>query len=203
MTEMIRNRNLSFPHHYSIEFIDALSKMPAGREIREVFFGSKISVNQAKLLIKVVPAKGLPWIGIFGPGYESPRAITGVYSCPHHEEICVVVQGEGYIISVIDPSMSSLIGVFPILEVHVLLEEQLLLFVNFTHIVAYGVKGIAWSTERLSWDGLKVVKITSRFIEGIAWDAPSEQEVGFTVDLKTGEHTGGSSPDHYLKEGVA
>jgi hypothetical protein len=54
--------------------------------------------------------------------------------------------------------------------------------------------GIAWTTERLTWEGLTIVDIKGDKLLGRGWDALADKEVPFEVDLRTGKHTGGAKP---------
>jgi hypothetical protein len=71
----------------------------------------------------------------------------------------------------------------------------LLLFVGFTTITAVGPSGLAWTTERLSWEGLSMIEITGQKLRGLGWDALADKEAPFEVDLLSGESRGGARPD--------
>ena len=57
-------------------------------------------------------------------------------------------------------------------------------------IVAYGRDGFRWGTGRLAFDGVLDVVIDGDVLRGIADTYPGGT-VSFTVDLATGEHSGG------------
>ena len=65
---------------------------------------------------------------------------------------------------------------------------------GFTSITALGPAGIAWTTERLSWEGLRITEIGAQHLLGFGWDAIGDKEVAFSVDLETGKHSGGARP---------
>ena len=94
-----------------------------------------------------------------------------------------------------NPQIWETVHLFPIRDVRVILERKLLVFVNFTTIAAYNSQGIAWTTDRLSWDGLKIIEVTDNYIRGLAWDSPQGRDVEFVVELATGRHKGGASPE--------
>ena len=71
------------------------------------------------------------------------------------------------------------------------LAAPLLVFVGFHAMVAWGVDGLAWQTARLSWEGIRVSGVEEGALLGFGWDMRTDREVGFSVDLKTGAHTGG------------
>ncbi len=57
-------------------------------------------------------------------------------------------------------------------------------------IVAYGPEGHRWTTGRLAFDGIEEVVLDGDVLRGIA-DTYPDGSVPFTVNLVTGEHTGG------------
>jgi hypothetical protein len=79
----------------------------------------------------------------------------------------------------------------PILDVRAILAQQVIVFANFTELLAYGQTGIGCRTTRLSWDSLKITEVTDTFIKGEFWDLRREAMATFVVDLATGSHEGG------------
>ncbi len=77
-------------------------------------------------------------------------------------------------------------------ELRALHELQLLLFTGFTTITALGRSGLAWTTKRLSWEGVTISEISGEKLQGLGWDAIADKEIPFVVDLTTGQHTGGA-----------
>ncbi len=77
-------------------------------------------------------------------------------------------------------------------------QQAAALIADFTKMSAYGSRGHAWTTSDLSWDGIEIVDVTSEQIKGLAWDSPQQHEVEFLVDVETGKHIGGSSPERYV-----
>lgn len=142
----------------------------------------------------------MPWVGTFGSGYDSPYAVTGIYSHPDARSVCGISAGQGHIVRTDDPTIWEEVKAFPILDVRLIPIRQLLVFADFTEMTAYGLSGMEWKTSRLSWNGLKITEATPDFIQGLAWDAPQQQEVEFFVDVKTGHHKGGSNPEQYPKD---
>jgi hypothetical protein len=71
-------------------------------------------------------------------------------------------------------------------------EKGLLLFSSFHRLWALGAKGKEWETGRLSWEGLRLTGIDGWQLHGFGWDLETDSEVSFTVDLSTGQHTGGA-----------
>lgn len=78
----------------------------------------------------------------------------------------------------------------------------LIVFGDFMTFTAYrfsdriGYYGLeqAWRSSELGTDELEVVRTTEHRIEGRAWDAAPDKMVGFSLDVRTGEHEGGPDP---------
>jgi hypothetical protein len=177
--------DLTFPHRYEVE---QLGELPsgAGERERRYFPGASEEGGRDGLLIRVKPDVGEPWIGIFAYGDGTPAATTGIYSCPDERSFCIISAGDGYIVRADDPLTWEEIQAYPVLDVRPVLARSLLVFVDFTSILAYGRTGVAWRTGQISSDGLEVKEITSRYIRGLAFDAVQQREVDFLVDLETG-----------------
>jgi hypothetical protein len=106
----------------------------------------------------------------------------------------VVVGGYAYLVKASDPAQWLRVEQRPVVDLRVLSQHGLLLFAGFTSITAFGGSGIAWTTERLTWEGLTITAIDDDKLLGLGWNALADKEVPFAVDLKTGKHTGGAKP---------
>ncbi|MCP4525483.1 MAG: hypothetical protein GY833_06195 [Aestuariibacter sp.] len=184
--------DLTFPHQYKVELGVNLPSVSA--KIKRLYYpGSIEKGGQDGLVVSIIPFEGLPWVGIFAPGY--PNALTKVLSFPDERSVCVIASGQAYIVRADNPQIWKKAQLFPVWDARAILEKKLLVLVDFTVLTAYGPEGIIWTTNRLSWDGLKITDVTSNCIRGIAWDSPRGKEVEFVVDIQTGRHEGGASPE--------
>jgi hypothetical protein len=144
--------------------------------------------------LRVMP-KGKPaWVGFFAQGFDSEQVISEVCSSPDPESFCIVVGGYGYLMKASDPSRWLRVEQKPVVDLLVASQQGLLIFAGFTSITAIGASGVAWTTERLTWEGLTITEIQGDILRGKGWDAIADKEVPFEVDLKTGKHTGGARP---------
>jgi len=143
------------------------------------------------LILKVKSADAVNWIGTFEPGVEG---ISGLYATPCESTLCVIVKGQGYWVPINTPEEYGLIPSFPIKKVVAVPKGEMMIFVDYSKLVAYGRNGFVWQTPSLSWDGLEVDNVTLTELTGLAWDAPTHQKVEFKVNLLDGSYTGGSSP---------
>jgi hypothetical protein len=186
--------DLCFPHDYEIDPDAELPGTP-GRTRQIYYPGASESGGSNGIMVKLMPHEGKPWIGFFqcgGLGW-----LNGVFSCPDARTVCVVSGGAGYFVCVDDPNVWGEPSCTPIIDVQPVLHHDLIVFATPTELCAYGKQGRVWTTQRLSFDGINITSITDRTMRGTGWDAMLQRDVEFTVDLLTGQHDGGASPDDY------
>jgi len=58
----------------------------------------------------------------------------------------------------------------PVIDIRPVPALGILVFADYTTLVAYGRTGLAWKTKRLTWSDLKITETTDAFIEGEFWD---------------------------------
>ena len=189
----------TFPHEWRAE---VLLKPPLISPARQFTYprqvaGEEDAMARGALLIQVHPARGGTFLATCALGFSDPAMPTGIFSCPNAQEICAVAGGYAYIFDTARPERSSHIPLKPVAEILVLVEHGLLVFVGFHAIVAWGREGIAWQTARLSWEGIRTSGVHvdpsgPATLHGLGWNMPTDKEVEFTVDLRTGSHTGGA-----------
>ena len=129
--------------------------------------GEEDALARGALQLMVRPAAGGVFLATCALGFVDPSMPSGVFACPNPDEMCAVAGGYAYVIDTSRPERRTHISLKPVVEVKVLEEARLLLFVGFHSIVAWGEQGLAWETERLSWEG---VRIDGRGRRRAAWD---------------------------------
>lgn len=181
--------DLTFPHTWSVE---VLEKRPLIGPSRQFVYPQQVEeVERGALELLVKPASDDTFLATCALGFADPTAPTGVWSCPDPEWLCAVSGGYAYLIHTLQPQQWSQIPYRPVLSVRALKEQQLLLFVGHHSILAWGHRGQAWQSERLSWEGIEITDIVGDTLCGLGWDLMTDKDVSFAIDLKTGEHTGG------------
>lgn len=196
--------NLEFPHDWRAE---VLAKPPLIAPARQFTYpqqiaGEEDAMARGALLLQVHPAgagkTGGTFLATCALGFTDPAMPTGIFSCPNPRELCAVAGGYAYILDTAAPERSTHIPLKPVAEVLVLTEHALLVFVGFHAIVAWGREGIAWQTARLSWEGIRISGIGVRAddtgaskLHGFGWNMPTDTEVEFSIDLRSGAHAGG------------
>lgn len=149
----------SFPHSYRCAVRRELSV-----SLPQWNFGKGDGV-----IVEVEPEQGLTWQGVFGFGEAVANRVTALSATPDPNVLCVVARGAGYLVEVEDPSRFEEIECRPILGLHAVANENVLLLHDFVHFVAYDDRGLAWKSPRISWDGIREVRIDVRTIRAQVW----------------------------------
>jgi hypothetical protein len=153
--------------------------------------GEEDALARGAVQVMVRPGASGAYLVTAALGFRDPAMPSGVYGCPHADEICVMAGGYCYIARVDAPEAVTMLAMKPVVAVLEAEAEGLLLFVGFQTVLAWGVEGLAWETGRLSWEGVRVTGIEGGVLKGFGWDLMRDLEVEFAVDLRMGKHTGG------------
>ena len=156
--------------------------------------GEEDALARGALQLMVRPVNGGAFLATCALGFTDPSMPTGVFACPNPDELCAVAGGYAYIVDTTRPERSTHIALKPVVEVRSLVEQNLLLFAGFHNVIAWGERGLAWQTARLSWEGLRIIAIEGNALMGFGWNLMTDKEVAFSVDLLTGKHQGGGFP---------
>lgn len=181
----------SFSASYQIEVLSSLAE-----EHEVVYFPKKrwLDNRMNDLLIRVTSERRAPWTGSFKPGYDADSAISKILTWPHPDRLCVISSGTGLSLAAGNPEDYVEIDCFPITHAHPVVPRSLVIFSDFTNLVAYDANSIVWITERLSWDGIEIESVSADSIAGYGWHGAEQRKAPFRVDLRDGSHEGGASP---------
>jgi len=181
----------TFPMNYEVR---KLESAPLLHPVEKLYqYPAEIEEgDRSGTYLRVVPKTGPAWVGFFALGFDSNQVVSAVCSCPDPDMLCAVAGGYAYVVKSTDPTQWFRIEQRPVVELRALHELQLLLFTGFTTITALGRSGLAWTTKRLSWEGVTISEISGEKLQGLGWDAIADKEIPFVVDLTTGQHTGGA-----------
>jgi hypothetical protein len=185
--------DFTFPRNYEVRILEAA---PPVHPIEKLYhYPVELEEgDRSGAYVRVTPQSGSVWVGFFALGFDSDQVVSQLCSTPDTDSFCVVVGGYAYVVKASNPAEWFQIDQRPVVDMRVLSHQGLLLFVGFTSITAVGSSGVAWTTERLTWEGLTIKEINGDTLYGHGWDALADKEVPFEVDLKTGKHTGGARP---------
>lgn len=185
--------NLIFPHNYGVTLLESYSLVHPAEKLHQ-FPAELEEGDRSGLYLRVIPKESAVWIGFFALGFESTQVAHGIFSCPDPDWLCVVAGGYVYVVDTANPSRWMQIEQRPVVEVRPVPDLKLLLFTGFTTITGLGASRQLWTTERLSWEGVHITEIRGKVMHGFGWDAITDKEVPFEVDLLTGKSKGGARP---------
>jgi hypothetical protein len=182
--------DLTFPHSWVVEILES---RPLIAPVRQFVYPQQVEeVERGALELLVTPVKGDKFLATCALGFANQAAPTGIWSCPDPDWLCAVSGGYAYLIHTLDPLQWIMIPYRPVLSICALHEQQLLLFIGHHSILAWGSNGKAWESARLSWEGIEITDVVGDTLCGLGWDLMTDSDVPFALDLKTGEHTGGT-----------
>jgi hypothetical protein len=179
--------DLTFAHAWTAELLASRPLILPRRQF--VYPRYADEVERGALEVMVHPADGELFLGTFALGFSDPSAPSGVWSCPDPRWLCAVSGGYAYLVNTQQPEEFLQVEYRPVLEVRALEEQRLLLFAGHHALMAWGIRGKAWQTARLSWEGVQITRVEGRWLHGVGWDMLTDRDVPFKVDLETGAHT--------------
>ena len=182
-----------FPHTWSVEILKTPPLIAPARQFTypHQIAGEEDALARGALQLMVRPASGGTFLATCALGFTDPAMPTGVFACPNAVQMCAVAGGYAYVIDTAQPERSTHIPLKPVVEVRLLVEQGLLLFVGFHSVVAWGRDGLVWESARLSWEGIRITSIDGDELHGMGWNLHTDREVSFSIDLLTGQHQGG------------
>jgi hypothetical protein len=187
------NDTQEFPRYWSVEVLKTPPLIAPAQQFiyPQQVAGEEDALARGALQLMVRPASGGTFLATCALGFTDPAMPTGVFACPNPQEMCAIAGGYAYVIDTTQPERSTHVALKPVVEVRTLVAQDLLLFVGFHSIVAWGPRGLAWESARLSWEGVRITSIDGDVLHGMGWNLMTDQEVVFSLDLLTGEHQGG------------
>jgi hypothetical protein len=193
MTADSMNAKGNFDQEWSVEI---LAKPPMIAPARQFTYpqqiaGEEDALARGALQLLVHPASGGTFLATCALGFTDPTMPTGVFACPDPKQMCAVAGGYAYIVDTALPERCTHISLKPVVEVRILNAHDLILFVGFHSLAAWGRNGLAWESSRLSWEGVRVTGIEGDTLHGMGWNLLTDREVSFSIDLLTGQHQGG------------
>jgi hypothetical protein len=182
-----------FPRNWSAEILKAPPLIAPARQFvyPQRIAGEEDAMARGALQLMVNPLSGGTFLATCALGFTDPAMPTGIFACPNQQEMCAVAGGYAYVIDTVQPNHCIHIALKPVVEVRTLIAQELLLFVGFHSIVAWGRNGLAWESGRLSWEGIRITSIEADVLHGTGWNLLTDREVNFSLNLRTGQHQGG------------
>jgi hypothetical protein len=135
------------------------------------------------LVVRIATAGTRQWVGSFEAG--GMGTLTGVFACPNPTEALVVCDGQAYLVDVTAPTRTTVLDLEPVTQARRVRDLDLLVLAGFVFMAALGPTGLAWHSERLCLDDLRVLDATADGIHCCGDFVGSTEE--FTVDPHSGQ----------------
>lgn len=182
--------DFAFPHNWHAEILTARPLILPPLHFVYPRDAEEIERGALEVLIRPLPAKRSPsaqeFLATCALGFRDAIVPTGLWSCPHPDDICAVSGGYAYIIDTTSPERFTMIEYRPVLQLLPVPAENLLLFVGHHSILAWGADGQAWQSEKLSDEGVTLEDMDGPILRGLGWNLMTDKETPFALDLKTG-----------------
>ncbi len=183
----------AFPADYQVEILKHRPMLI--EETRQFVYPKEVEEgDRGALIARVRPKQAPSFVGIFALGFDSAKVIHAIFSTPHPHWLCAVSGGYGYLVNVADPAQWRSVPARPVVNVRASAESRTLLFTDFQTVSGFTSEASEWHTGRLSWEGVRLEAIEGNELRGYGWDAVRDAEVPFTIDIRTGTHSGGAIP---------
>lgn len=188
--------DLSFPHSWNAEILAARPPiLPTRhhvypREAEEIERGALEVLIRPPVIAENHSPNTHPFLATCALGFRDPAVPSGVWACPHPDELCAVSGGYAYVIDTAAPERFTMLPYRPVLEVRPLPVQGLLLFVGHHNILAWGAQGEAWQSGKLSDEGVTLAEIDGNILRGMGWHLMTDKETPFAIDLRSGKKLG-------------
>lgn len=183
-----------FPANYDVELLKELR--PSG-ETRFFYPGARTDGGADGLTFRVTPAVRAPWLGTFAFRDRGAGA-SGVFTTPDPDVVCIAAAGAAYLVHADKPEWWSQLDMEPVRQIIQVPAVGVIVFVGDVMIEAHDGQHRIWMTPRLGFDRLSRIAVSGETLTGIGSDPTmAAGGVPFTVDLRTGASSGGSSPERY------
>jgi hypothetical protein len=141
------------------------------------------------VVVRFYKSDGNEWVANFKPGWTD---FSLVVDYPDKNRIVVIAKGQGYIMT---PDQQTPIDTFGVdIKDAIKTADNKIILVDDIYVRLIDDKGIVWESERISWDGIKDIKLQDNIFTGLSYDPMDSitEWVPFSIDLDTKVITGGS-----------
>jgi hypothetical protein len=183
----------TFPHTWTASILTAPPLIaPARQYVYPQFIpGEEDAMNRGALLLDIKPSTAPNFLATCALGFRNPALPTGIHTCPRPDDLLALAGGYAYLIDTLNPRTSTHLPLRPVTQVLAAPSANLILLAGFHHVAAIGPSGLLWESARLSWEGVTMTEVRGNHLHGTGWHMQSDRDLPFTLDLTTGDHTGG------------
>lgn len=147
-------------------------------------------------IVRFFKKDGSSWVGNFRVGGTE---LFGIYNLTNENEILVLAHGECYLIDIENQKLIKEIGG----QYDSLIKDSENSFIlsNGINVTIINPAGEVWNSGRISWDGIKNLKLDIDTLSGLSYDPMNKNKewIPFFLNLKTKELKGGSYRQYEFK----
>lgn len=176
------NVDYSFAHNYSCDPVDELPTIPI--QVVEFSWRAERQGMGSRTGVRFSTSQNHDWIGWFYNGDLALHSITGVFSCPDATKVCVIAQGQGYVVDTQNPLEYEVVSVNPITDVYASVATGQLILADPWSVCAYSIGGLEWTTGDLGMGGLKLIAVEGSLIRAEMDSGGEIKEI--LIDVATG-----------------
>ena len=181
---------LLFPHNWVAEILPARPLILPQRAYIYPQAADEVERGALEVLIRPAGDGEQPFLATCALGFRDPSVSSGLWSAPNSQEICAVSGGYAYLMDTTAPERFTMLPLRPVMQVWPELEAGLLLFAGHHSILAWGSKGLAWQSGKLSDEGVTITGVEDGILRGTGWQLMTDRETEFALDVKTGQKLG-------------
>jgi hypothetical protein len=183
----LEERVRCFPAEYEAHYLRDWPSCPADLTL------TAGATRSAERFIEVTLPDGSSWTAtVAGLAGAPVRAVSGLFATPSPGHLLAVERGAAYLLDVSRPAVSVHIETGgAVTALRAVPEMELLLMCTDWTVIAIGKSGVAWRTQRLSIEEIRIDETEGARARGVA-DPDSDEPRDFMIDLKTGSILGGA-----------
>lgn len=192
MKPLVPVKELAFPATWEVEILHQPPLIAPVRQyvLPQAVPGEEDALARGALLVNVRPREGDLFLLQCALGFAAGDVLHGVFSTPEPDTMMAVAGGYAYRIDTAAPEQSELLPLRPVVSVLSVHEPASIVLVGF-HAVHVLQAGAAWTSPRLSWEGVHASRVDDGVVHGTGWHMRTDRELPFALDLRTRALTGG------------
>ena len=183
----------SFPQTWAARILTAPPLIAPARQFvyPQHIPGEEDAMNRGALLLDVKPAASPNFLATCALGFREISLPTGIFACPHPDHLLALAGGYAYLIDTQSPRPLRPSSPPPRHPDPPCPCRRLILLAGFHNVLALDANGFAGNPRASAGKASPSPHTDAQHLHGTGWNMHTDREVPFTVDLLTGEHTGG------------
>jgi hypothetical protein len=157
--------------------------------------GEEDAMARGAMFLDVKPRSGGGFLALCALGFSTGSVAHGVHAMPEPDELCAIAGGYAYLIDTVNPEHVQQVPLRPVVRVLPVPACDVTVFAGFHNLFIRGRGDTQWTTPRLSWEGITLSHVDGETLYGTGWDVATDEEILFTLNLRTRACTGGGFRD--------